>query len=81
MAAILSQPQCVKRAHKQQQSINADGEMSFSEISQPVKLPWIFPGAPLNFNGAPGNIQGNLTGRDILYGNNLQLTLHTDSAT
>ena len=26
----------------------------------PVKLPWIFPGAPLNFNGAPGNIQGNL---------------------
>ena len=25
-----------------------------------VKLPWIFPGAPLNFNGAPGNIQGNL---------------------
>ena len=29
----------------------------------PVKLPWIFPGAPLNFNGAPGNIQGNLTGK------------------
>ena len=28
----------------------------------PVKLPWIYPGAPLNFNGAPGNIQGNLTG-------------------
>ena len=27
-----------------------------------VKLPWIFPGAPLNLNGAPGNIQGNLTG-------------------
>ena len=25
----------------------------------PLKLPWIFPGAPLNFNGAPGNIQGN----------------------
>ena len=25
-----------------------------------VKLPWIFPGAPLTFNGAPGNIQGNL---------------------
>ena len=24
----------------------------------PVKLPWIFPEAPLNFNGAPGNIQG-----------------------
>ena len=31
----------------------------------PVKLPWIFPGAPLIFNGAPGNIQGNLTGMDI----------------
>ena len=26
-----------------------------------VKLPWIFPGAPLKINGAPGNIQGNLT--------------------
>ena len=24
-------------------------------------LPWIFPGAPLKFDGAPGNIQGNLT--------------------
>ena len=31
----------------------------------PVKLPWIFPGAPLNFNGAHGNIQGNSTGMDI----------------
>ena len=28
----------------------------------PVTLPWIFPGAPFIFNGAPGNIQGNLTG-------------------
>ena len=27
-----------------------------------VKLPWIFLGAPFTFNGAPGNIQGNLTG-------------------
>ena len=26
------------------------------------RLPWIFPGAPLKINGAPGNIQGNLTG-------------------
>ena len=25
-----------------------------------AELPWIFPGAPLTFNGAPGNIQGNL---------------------
>ena len=24
------------------------------------RIPWIFPGAPLIFNGAPGNIQGNL---------------------
>ena len=32
------------------------------------KLPWIFPGAPLRINGAPGNIQGNLTGvRVILF--------------
>ena len=31
------------------------------DISIPVKLPWIFPGAPLKFNGAPGKIQGNLT--------------------
>ena len=28
----------------------------------PVKFLWIFPGAPLIFNRAPGNIQGNLTG-------------------
>ena len=30
----------------------------------PVKSPWIFPGASLkvNISGAPGNIQGNLTG-------------------
>ena len=25
------------------------------------RLPWIFMGAPLTFNGAPGNNQGNLT--------------------
>ena len=31
----------------------------------PVKLPWIFPGAPLNFNWAPRNIQGNLDGYDV----------------
>ena len=27
----------------------------------PVKLPWVFQGGPLTFNGPPGNIQGNLT--------------------
>ena len=27
-----------------------------------VNLSWIFPGALLTFNGAPGNIEGNLTG-------------------
>ena len=32
----------------------------------PVKLLWIFPGALLTFNGAPGNIQGNLTGMPCL---------------
>ena len=26
------------------------------------RSPWIFPGVPLNFNGAPGNIQGDLAG-------------------
>ena len=25
------------------------------------RLPWIFPWTPLEFNGAPGNIQDNLT--------------------
>ena len=29
-------------------------------VYKAVKLPWIFPGAPLTFNGAPRNIQGNL---------------------
>ena len=32
------------------------------DLGIPIKLPWIFPGAPLIFNGAPGNIQGKLTG-------------------
>ena len=27
-----------------------------------TRLPWIFPGVPLKVNGAPGNIQDNLTG-------------------
>ena len=27
-----------------------------------VKLPWLFPETPLKFNGAPGIIQGHLTG-------------------
>ena len=35
------------------------GHISRAELS---RLPWIFPGAPLIFNGAPGNIQSCLTG-------------------
>ena len=31
-------------------------------VLTPVKLPWIFQGAPLQITGAPGNIQGSLTG-------------------
>ena len=33
-----------------------------------VKLHWIFSGAPLTFNGTPGNIQGNLTGTHAHFG-------------
>ena len=33
----------------------------------PVKLPWIFPGAPLKVNGVPGNIQGNVTGMQCVW--------------
>ena len=37
-----------------------------SLVSRDVKLPWIFLGVPLTFNGAPaGNIQGNLTALGI----------------
>ena len=32
----------------------------------PVMLPWIFLRAQLTLNGAPGNIQGNLTGTVVL---------------
>ena len=33
-----------------------------------VKLPWIFPEAPLKFNGAPGNIQDNINrNRFVMY--------------
>ena len=42
-------------------------------LSRVVKLPWIFPGAPLKFNGAPGNIQGNIY-RYASAQNSLQLT-------
>ena len=35
--------------------------LPFYNLFRAVKLPWIFPGAPLSFNGAPGNIQGNST--------------------
>ena len=35
--------------------INANSGIVYLYLS---KLPWIFPGAPLTFNGAPGNIQG-----------------------
>ena len=31
-----------------------------SYIHTPVNLPWLFPGAPLNLNGASGNSQGKL---------------------
>ena len=34
-------------------------------VHKPLKLPWIFPGAPLTFNGARGNVQGYLTGMSI----------------
>ena len=39
------------------------------------RLPWIFPGAPFTFNGAPGNIHGNLTGMKIIVACN-DSTLH-----
>ena len=32
----------------------------YEKNARGVKLPWIFPVAPLTFNMAPGNIQGNL---------------------
>ena len=34
-------------------------DIAHNSISMPFKLPWIFVGALLTFNGAPGNIQGN----------------------
>ena len=37
-------------------------EIQKHRITYLPMLPWIFPGAPLIFNGAPGSIQGYLTG-------------------
>ena len=37
--------------------------LCFALVCRAVKLPWIFPGALLIFNRAPGNIQGNLDRR------------------
>ena len=38
-------------------------------IARVVKLPWIFPGASLKVNGAPGNIQGSLAALHRMDGN------------
>ena len=47
---------------------NIINSASRSEVSRiPVKLPWIFPAAPLKINGAPGNIQGNLTAMQSVF--------------
>ena len=43
--------------------------------SKPVKLPSIFLGAPLTFNGAPGNIMGSLERTVPYFVCTLQLTL------
>ena len=40
--------------------LHAKGPMTIQSNIIPVKLPWIFPGAPLIFSGASGNIQGNV---------------------
>ena len=45
----------------------------------PVNLPWIFPGAPLNFNGDPRNIQGNLDRKAIMV--SCHYNLHTTKST
>ena len=60
---------------------HSDTELSFHKIStannpqlkynprnlnRVVKLPCIFPGAPLNFNEAPGNIQDNIDGLGVV---------------
>ena len=42
----------------------------------PVKLTWIFPGAPLIFNGAPGNIQGNKPGMQAVHVQTFRVTTH-----
>ena len=38
---------------------SSEATLKNAELS---RLPWIFPGVPLIFNGTPGNIQGNLPG-------------------
>ena len=42
------------------------------------KLPWIFPGAPLNSNGAPGNTQSSLALNrvDIVITNKQRVLMH-----
>ena len=45
-------------------NVNCARETAFI-FDTPVKLSWIFPGAPLKINGSPGNIQGDLTGMSI----------------
>ena len=41
---------------------------SWPHLHPSKQLPWIFPGAPLKINGAPGNILGNLTGTPRIFG-------------
>ena len=40
-------------------------DWTVKKCAQLSKLPWIFPGALLAFNGAPGNIQGNLAALNV----------------
>ena len=70
MAAILTRSQCAKAPFRRGLKPTLRLETTPGYVRKlltirwdtPVKLPWIFPGAPLIFNGAPWNIQGNLPG-------------------
>ena len=49
--------------HQHRWRYRVQSNMGSNDENIPVKLSWIFPGAPLKVNGAAGNIQGtcNLT--------------------
>ena len=67
---VITQAICSREVDEPMLSFSSPDSTSHSYnalMHTPSSLPWIFPGAPSKINGAPGNIQGNLTALQMVY--------------